>query len=500
MKKMMIALLALAVSMAVASVTWAGPFEHYYDYMNPDGTFAYYFDQGSGVFVTLDQNWYQHTFVKTSDRGATFYHRDSYLAYEEEGVEGGRLFTLGASVNTGFRELPSFEYIGFDEESAMNYYAELPSDYQAYMEDESIRAEYDALWEGVKDVIAGISIGPEEEESNPVYLPDDKKPEILKSGDYSYWIRDGKEAVLADYSGDEEVVEIPSEIDGYTVTKIGDDAFSQKEMKCLIFPDSISEIGERAFEYCTITDELQFSENAVIGRDAFSYAKLPPSLMIPAGVTVEECAFSYCDTLETVLTGPDAVIRGRAFGYCDNLVQVVCADGGEMQDDSFEYCRSLESVILCGSVSVEEDAFPYCGDAKISRAEENEFDAWKEGDSDFSESDTSSAEPVPEGGLNTDADGNLSGGWEVTESSEITDEERAIFNQAVQGITDVAYDPVALLATQVVAGKNYCFLARESSYNLSEKPSYELVYVWQAPGESAKLLEMQEIEFGLKEQ
>ena len=38
----------------------------------------------------------------------------------------------------------------------MNYYAELPTDYQAYMGDASIQAEYDALWSQVKDVIAGI--------------------------------------------------------------------------------------------------------------------------------------------------------------------------------------------------------------------------------------------------------------------------------------------------------------------------------------------------------
>ena len=137
MKKIM-ALMTLTMSLTAASAVWAGAFDNYVDYRNPDGSYSYYFDQG--VLVTLDENWYQNTFVKTGDRGASFYQKASYDAYAGEGVEGGRLFTIGASVNTDFSELPSFEYIGFDEDSCMNYYAELPTDYQAYAGDETIRA------------------------------------------------------------------------------------------------------------------------------------------------------------------------------------------------------------------------------------------------------------------------------------------------------------------------------------------------------------------------
>ena len=159
MKKKWMVLMTLTMSLTAASAAWAGVFDNYVDCQNPDGTYSYYFDQG--VLVTLDENWYQNTIVKTSDRGATFYQKASYDAYEKEGMEGGRLFTIGASVNSSFSELPSFEYIGFDEDSCMNYYAELPTDYQAYMGDASIQAEYDALWSQVKDVIAGIRIGSE---------------------------------------------------------------------------------------------------------------------------------------------------------------------------------------------------------------------------------------------------------------------------------------------------------------------------------------------------
>lgn len=155
-KKWMIGLTA-AMCLTAATCTWAGIFDEYVDHQNDDGTYSYYFMQGASV--TLDEEWYQNTIVKTDDSGATFYHKASWEAYEEEGMDGGRLFTIGASVNTDFKELPSFIYIGFDEDTAMNYYAELPSDYQGYAEDESIREAYDRLFAGVEKVVSGIEIG-----------------------------------------------------------------------------------------------------------------------------------------------------------------------------------------------------------------------------------------------------------------------------------------------------------------------------------------------------
>ncbi len=177
MKKMTVILAALAVCM-LSTAAYAGTFDVYYDYPNSDGTYSYYFEQG--VKVTLDEDWYQKTRVIADENGATFYHKASYDAYAEEGFEGGRLFTLSVSVNTDFKNLPSFEYIGFDEDEAMNYFAVLPTDVQAYMEDESIAEEYQALYAGVRDVIAGIELVHETAEDG-VILSDDSSDFVLLS-------------------------------------------------------------------------------------------------------------------------------------------------------------------------------------------------------------------------------------------------------------------------------------------------------------------------------
>ncbi len=174
MKKTMVFALSALVALGTATSAAAGAFENYNDYQNADGSYSYYFEQGvmKGIVVTMDEEWYQNTRVKIEDGGASFYHKDSYNAFEAEGQEGGRLFTIGASVDSSFSELPDFIYIGFDEDLAMNYYADLPTDFQAYPDGGEIEEEYKRLYAGVEDIIAGIEImGQEEEEPEETEEP-----------------------------------------------------------------------------------------------------------------------------------------------------------------------------------------------------------------------------------------------------------------------------------------------------------------------------------------
>ena len=202
-------------------------------------------------------------------------------------------------------------------------------------------------------------------------------------GDYEYWINEDSETVtIAEYTGTEDEIEIPSEIDGYRVAEIGKEAFRYKRMKSLSVPDSISRIGIQAFEYCVISDTLQLPENVTIGENAFSYADLPSAITIPAGATVEKCAFSYCEVTERVLVDPGAVVKGRGFGYFKDLNQVICAEGSRLEAKAFEYCKKMEKAILCGAVDTDDDAFYQCGNVEISEAEKSEYDLWRLSDLD----------------------------------------------------------------------------------------------------------------------
>ena len=107
------------------------------------------------VELHLPASWADKILILPDLNGATFYQKASYDRFMEDGLSGGGfLFSLGGSVNRSFEELPSYIYLGFCEDSAMNYFLDLPTDYPPYMEEE-IRAE----WDEMENMVRGIAQG-----------------------------------------------------------------------------------------------------------------------------------------------------------------------------------------------------------------------------------------------------------------------------------------------------------------------------------------------------
>ena len=73
----------------------------------------------------------------------------------------------------------------------------------------------------------------------------------------------------------------------------------------------------------------------------------------------------------------------------------------------------------------------------------------------------------------------VAGGWQVSLEPEMTEALAAIFAKALDGLVGVDYEPVACLGTQIVAGTNYCFLAKAKVVYPDAQPSYVLVYVYE---------------------
>ena len=90
--------------------------------------------------------WEDTITVEQTDTGLAFFQTASYDKFLADGLpEGGFLFKLRSSEDESFRELPEYEYIGFSENAELHFYLSMPSDYQAYVYDADIRAEYDAM-------------------------------------------------------------------------------------------------------------------------------------------------------------------------------------------------------------------------------------------------------------------------------------------------------------------------------------------------------------------
>ena len=58
--------------------------------------------------------------------------------------------------------------------------------------------------------------------------------------------------------------------------------------------------------------------------------------------------------------------------------------------------------------------------------------------------------------------GTAAGGWTVAENAEVTADHKKIVEDAASQIEGFSYEPVRLIATQVVAGTNYCFLCKST--------------------------------------
>ena len=82
----------------------------------------------------------------------------------------------------------------------------------------------------------------------------------------------GGAATITGYVGADTDVVIPSVINGYTVTRIGEWAFSDNDsIESVTVPDTVTEIGDGAFDSCDNLTTVTFAGNAVkiIGSSAF---------------------------------------------------------------------------------------------------------------------------------------------------------------------------------------------------------------------------------------
>lgn len=86
--------------------------------------------------------------------------------------------------------------------------------------------------------------------------------------------------------------------------------------------------------------------------------------------------------------------------------------------------------------------------------------------------------------------GTEDGGWGLATTPELTDADKALFEKAVEMLTGVSYQPVALLSLQVVAGYNKCFLCEATGVYPGAETDYALVYVYEDLDGGAEITEI----------
>lgn len=78
-----------------------------------------------------------------------------------------------------------------------------------------------------------------------------------------------------------------------------------------------------------------------------------------------------------------------------------------------------------------------------------------------------------------ESESNIAGGWQASESPEITSELRAVFDKALDGFVGVGYEPIAYLGRQIVAGTNHAFFCRAQVIYPNSLPYFAIVYIYE---------------------
>ena len=148
-------------------------------------------------------------------------------------------------------------------------------------------------------------------------------------------------------------VVIPPATNGYPVTSLGFEAFYNGNLVSVIIPNSVTSIGNNAFNYChNLTNAPLPNSITNLGRYAFSQCPSLTSVTLPNSLTtIGYGAFETCASLATVnLPNSVTTISDDAFAYCPSLTSVTIPSSvTNLGHIVFFGCSSLASIIFQGN-------------------------------------------------------------------------------------------------------------------------------------------------------
>ncbi len=175
---------------------------------------------------------------------------------------------------------------------------------------------------------------------------------------------------------------IPSTYQGCPVVGIADFAFQGEKIESIVIPDSVTSIGDYAFEYCGSLTSIVIPDSvSELGSGAFIKCFSLKSIVIPNGVLeIKSGTFSGCNSLTSVVIGNGvASIRHYAFASCTSLTSIEIPDNvTRIEANAFQGCSSLTSVTIgSGMTFIGFETFVEC--TKLTKITFNgTTERWKE--------------------------------------------------------------------------------------------------------------------------
>ena len=156
-------------------------------------------------------------------------------------------------------------------------------------------------------------------------------------------------------------------LDSYKVlpgTKvICDYAFFESNLQSVILPDSVTHIGEHAFDCCMNLKSIRFPKSLrVLSAESFISCGFE-SIEMPEGlIEVGSAAFENCESLRSVKFNDKLESLDCTFRFCKSLKHVVLPESlSTIGWRLFEGCESLESVFLPRNlIRIDDNPFVGC--------------------------------------------------------------------------------------------------------------------------------------------
>lgn len=177
---------------------------------------------------------------------------------------------------------------------------------------------------------------------------------VISSRDRTCQVGNGNSPSVSflDTKGD---ITIPKEVNGFVVTKIGNNAFEDcSKLTNIFIPNTISSIGEDAFRGCNFKSISIPHSVTSIGDYAFSFCNELTNITMSNNVTsIARYLFLYCDGLSDFSIPNSAISIGEgAFRGCTGLTSITIPNSVKFIDsNAFQDCTALVNIKIPKSVT-----------------------------------------------------------------------------------------------------------------------------------------------------
>lgn len=197
--------------------------------------------------------------------------------------------------------------------------------------------------------------------------------EIISDEENDFTVK--SDGTLVSYNGDKQNITVPEQVDGITVTSIGEKAFEQSGITSVSLPSTVTEIEENAFRASSISS-LTAEGVTTVGDTAFYDCKGLFNLNMPKLVSAGKRAFYNCTLLSSVDFGDSIETLGDYAFASSGLSNAVFPKLTEAKsafkdskiivanlpllkniDGTFCGCSLLSDVKIPGAVTISDNAF-----------------------------------------------------------------------------------------------------------------------------------------------